>query len=373
MFGKKKIPALSLEEVQEKEAIARSLNVEKNLEKLEKENLHAVKTDHRFATVMIAGIAIAALVGMSFGDLQQVLSGHIDGGILTTLAVTFLLVLGSNKVILTGARNIRRAQARNEPRPVFDIVIMAASMATESLSVGLMLYVLEQPKDFVHWLILIARSALIPVFVAYLEIQIAYPIDSKQQSLEVEKLVGVGLLRKTSRVAISDNIPLSELAELYVQAAGLTGSDAARINGIATIAAKYENNITLYDAKGQQLSRVIVDEDASVRTLTRSNPTIKKIERNTRLATLLPQRARGAKQEPVQTIPAQDDRIHTIIEHLNAGEKLTVRTVMKLISGLSQGQAASDLKVAQERYQNQKTKAGPANTGYPVPFLEAEA
>lgn len=329
-----------------RKSLAPAEKVKRKLEKIERENEASARRSHRVGFIGVITIAFAALVGMSYTDIEKLLHNQIDPVVVLLASLALISVFVMNSALLDAARNSRRAESRGETPAPRDVNTMYGVMLVESISLGYMLWLFEQPQNIVQWLLLVARAACIPYATVYLEQQREMAIDPVDIAVQTEIGQGLGVMNDLVTQSYEADIPTALKVQNYRANAAMTPEMDARLvrqaeaaNAIQTY--KQTGKITLLDAKGMPLISAAKPGSVSVHTDDQPQKDENPIERIRRKI--------GRKSPKTGPSTTPEQRQNELLERLRAGEDISVSKARKAFK-VSQGTAQKDVQAARKAY-----------------------
>lgn len=332
-----------------------SEKLDRKIARIERENEQTVKWDHRIAKLGVATIAVAALFGMASSSVVDLITGKIDARSIILLVSALIGVIVMNRSLLSSARNMRRAETRDEAVAPIDRIKTYTIMSIEALSFGYMLWIFEHPSNFVVWALLIARAAAIPYTAVDLELQREMALDIVDMNVISQIGQGIGLMRDQVRKSYDHNVPSLLKIENYRAVAHMSTKLEGMFDRLAGASRTYDHwqahgEVKLLDRHGNPLA--MSGQTVTIETPQEgAKPTI--LQRFTA-------KAKG-KIQPSKRASTDSNReaiVSELVERLRAGDKITNPSVSKEYT-LSTSTASAYINQAKAIVATSKPQAKP--------------
>jgi len=309
--------------------------VQAKLDKIEHNAEATVKWDHRTGNLLVVSIAIAAMLGMAPDAVLSLASGHVSVSKLLPVIVSFIVVLGANRALISAAGDIRYHHARHERVPLNSFFVLYSVMLIEAVSFHYMLSVFSPATSTTIALLDWARAVLLPYVTMYLEQRIVKPIDPKLIATQSEIGQGIGVMHEVVRLAYNRSIPLALKLQNYRAVADLTPDMDIKLARMTRAAMA----IQTYLATGE----IVLIEDTQVVLLDRhgkplalsGSDTIIDSTQEAPKPTML-ERIKGKAKGKIKvskrasTDSNRDAIVSELVDRLRAGDDLTNKSVAKM-------------------------------------------
>jgi hypothetical protein len=196
--------------------------LERKLKGIERENENQVKLDHKTGNMLVFAIATAAILGMAPDAIFAIAAQRFDTKDLIPLLVSFVVVIGANRALISAAGEIRYRKSRGEKADFQDRLILFSVMAIEAISFYYMLWIFAPTDSLVMHLLDGGRAIILPLVTVYLEQRVVHPIDPKAISVQSEIGLGLGVMFDFIRMAYDHSLPLALKIQNYRSTADLT-------------------------------------------------------------------------------------------------------------------------------------------------------